>query len=87
LRSTFSGGYQLLVAITLLDLRIEVLRSSDVLSMLRLGNSHETMLITVDNPTILAEAATTASLLPCRHSFDGKRQPGNVLALAGRCAR
>jgi hypothetical protein len=40
------------------------------------------MRITVNTPTFLAEAA----VLPCRHSFDEKRQPGNVVALAGRCA-
>ena len=55
--------------------------------MLRRGNSHETMLITVHTRTSLAEAATAASVLPCWDSFDQKRQPGNVLALAGRCAR
>jgi hypothetical protein len=44
------------------------------------------MLITVNTRTSLAEAATAASVLPCWHSFDEKRQPGYVLALAGRCA-
>ena len=50
--------------------------------MLRRGK----MLITVYTQTFLAEAATAVSGLPCRHSFDSKRQPGNVSALAGRCA-
>jgi hypothetical protein len=54
--------------------------------MLRRGNSHETMLITVNTRTFLAEAATAVSVLPCWHSSDTKRQPGNVLALAGRSA-
>jgi hypothetical protein len=70
-----------------LDLRLELLRTSDVSSMLRRGTSHETMLITVNTRTFLAEAATAASVLPRWHSFDEKRQPGYVLALAGRCAR
>jgi hypothetical protein len=46
------------------------------------------MLITVNTTgTFLAEAATAASVLPCWHSFDEKRQSGYVLALAGRYAR
>jgi hypothetical protein len=45
------------------------------------------MLITVDTPTFLAEAAKAASVSPCRHSFDEKRRLGYVVALAGRCAR
>jgi hypothetical protein len=44
------------------------------------------MLITQTNPTLSA-AVTTASVLPCWHSFDEKRRPGYVLALAERCAR
>jgi hypothetical protein len=55
--------------------------------MVRRGNSHETMLMTVNNKTFLAEAATAASALPCWHSFDEKRRLGYALALAGRCAR
>jgi hypothetical protein len=47
----------------------------------------ETMLITHNTPTFLAEATPVASVLPCWHSFDEKRQDGNVLALAGRYAR
>jgi hypothetical protein len=46
-----------------------------------------TMLITVKTRMFLAEAANAASVLPCRHSFDAKRRPGYVRALAGRCAR
>jgi hypothetical protein len=45
------------------------------------------MLITVNTQTFLAEAATAESVLPCWHSFNEKRQSGDVLALAGRCAR
>jgi hypothetical protein len=44
------------------------------------------MLITVNTQAFLAEAASVASLMPCRHSFDEKRQAGRVLALAGRYA-
>jgi hypothetical protein len=47
----------------------------------------ETMLTRLNTPTFLAEATSVASVLPCRHSFDAKRQPGYVLALAGRYAR
>jgi|GEM_PF-4199005 hypothetical protein len=45
------------------------------------------MLMTINTKTFLAEAALAASVQPCRHSFDEKRLPGYVLALAGRCAR
>ena len=47
----------------------------------------ETMLTRLNTPTFLAEAKSVASVLPCWHSFDEKRQPGYVLALAGRYAR
>jgi hypothetical protein len=47
----------------------------------------ETMLITPNTSTFLAEATSVASVSPCWHSFDDKRQPGYVLALAGRYAR
>jgi hypothetical protein len=47
----------------------------------------ETMLTTLNTRTFLAEAASVASLVPCWHSFDEKRQSGYVLALAGRYAR
>jgi hypothetical protein len=56
---------------------------SGVSSILR----QETMLTTVNNPMLFPEVATAASALPCWHSFDERRQPGNVLTLAGRCAR
>jgi hypothetical protein len=55
--------------------------------MLPRGTGHETMLITVNTQTFLAEAATAASVLPCRHSLDRRRWSGYVVALAGRCAR
>ena len=47
----------------------------------------ETMLTKLNSPTFLAEATSVASALPCWHSFDAERQPGYVLALAGRYAR
>jgi hypothetical protein len=46
-----------------------------------------TMLITHTNQGFLAEAASVASVLPRWQSFDEKRRPGYVLALAGSCAR
>jgi hypothetical protein len=45
------------------------------------------MLINVNTQTFLAEAATAASVLPCRYSLDEKRRSGHVLALAWRYAR
>jgi hypothetical protein len=45
------------------------------------------MLMTVNTQTFLAKAATAESALPWRHSFDERRRPGYVLALAGRYAR
>jgi hypothetical protein len=45
------------------------------------------MQITIDNTSFLAEATPVAPVSPYRHSFDAKRRLGNVLALAGRCAR
>jgi len=47
----------------------------------------ETMLITLNSPTFLAEATSVASVPPCWHSFDERRQAGYVRALAERCAR
>ena len=47
----------------------------------------ETMLITLNTPTLNGEAAPVASLEPCGHSFDVERRPGYVLALSGRRAR
>ena len=87
LQSTFLFGYFPRADVTSLDLRLERLPRHDVLSILRRSNNRETMLITVNTKTFLAEAATAASVLPCWHSFDEKRQSGYVLALAGRCAR
>ena len=51
------------------------------------ATSIETMLITLNTPTFLAEAMSVASVLPCWHSFDKESRPGYVLALAGRYAR
>jgi hypothetical protein len=45
------------------------------------------MLTTTNIKLFLAEAATAAATLPCRHSFDEKRRSGYVSALAGRDAR
>ena len=47
----------------------------------------DTMPTTLNTPTFHAEATSVASLEPCWDSFDEKRQPGYVLALAGRYAR
>ena len=58
---------------------------SDTWSMLPRGKRHGTMLITVNKQTVPADAATAASVLPCRHSVDETRRSGYVLA--GRCAR
>jgi len=66
---------------------VERLRTPHAWSMLLRGTRHETMLINVNTQTVLAEAATAASVLPCRYSLDEMRRSGHVLALAGRCAR
>ena len=63
------------------------LRKLDVSSMLRPATTIDTMLTNLHTPTFIAEATSVASVLPCWHSFDPKRQPGYVLALAGRYAR
>ena len=55
--------------------------------MLPRGPSHKTMLMTVNTQAFLTEAATAASVLPCRRGFDETRQLDYVLALAGRYAR
>jgi len=47
----------------------------------------ETMLTTLNTPMFHAEATSVASVEPCRHNFDWKRQLGDVRALAGRYAR
>jgi hypothetical protein len=46
-----------------------------------------TMLTTLNTSLIHAEAASAVSALPCLRSFDAKRRPGYVLALAARYAR
>jgi hypothetical protein len=66
---------------------VEPLPASDVSSILGRGNNIETMLITLNTPMFLAEAASVASVLPSWHCFDEKRQPGYVRALAGGDAR
>ena len=55
--------------------------------MLRPATTIDTMLTNLHTPTFIAEATSVASELPCWHSFDPKRRPGYVLALAGRYAR
>jgi hypothetical protein len=60
---------------------------SDKWSILLRGNNYETMLITINISTFLAEPVATASVLPCWQSFDEKRRSGYALALAGRSAR
>ena len=54
--------------------------------MLRHGNRHETMLITIDNRQIYPEATSVAMGLSRWHSFDAKCPLGYVQALAGRYA-
>ena len=44
------------------------------------------MLITMNTRTFLVETASAVSGLPCWHSFNAKRQSGDVEALAGRYA-
>jgi len=51
------------------------------------ATTFETMLTTLNTPTLLAEATSVASVLPCRHSFAQQRRLGYVLALAGSYAR
>lgn len=55
--------------------------------MLGSGKSQGDMLMTIDTPTIHPEAASVASLSPCRQGFDENRRLGYALALAGRYAR
>jgi len=66
---------------------VELLPTSDKWSILLRGKNHETMLITVNTPTFLAEAAPAATVPPCWQRFDEKRQSGYALALTGRCVR
>jgi hypothetical protein len=41
----------------------------------------------IHTPNSLPAPAATASVVPCRHSFDPKRQYGSGFALPARCAR
>src|SRR5438445_11549676 len=52
-----------------LDLRLELLRMSDLCSILRSGTSHITMLIKANNQSF-AEAAVAVLALPCLHRSD-----------------
>jgi hypothetical protein len=54
--------------------------------MLRPATTIETMLTNSHTSIFTAEATSVAPVLPCWHSFDPKRRPGYVLALAGRYA-
>jgi hypothetical protein len=49
--------------------------------------SDNTMLMTLNTKSFLAEAASAASALPCWHTVEQDRRPGYVPALAGRYAR
>jgi len=55
--------------------------------MLRRGKTHDTMLITDYTQIFLAEAASAASVTPCRKRVDFTRNPGHGTVLAGRRAR
>jgi hypothetical protein len=55
--------------------------------MLRPATTIDMMLTNLHTPMLIAEATSVAAALPCRQSFDTKRRPGYVLALAGRYAR
>src|SRR3954447_5762356 len=70
-----------------LDLRLEVLRMSDLCSILRFGASHDTMLIKTHKPTFLAETAVAVSALPCFQRAHANWQPGHVPAPAGGSLR
>jgi hypothetical protein len=65
---------------------LDLLHSSDVSVTLRDGNNHQTMLTMTNSQTFLAEAAPSASNLPCRHEIVAKRRFG-TRALAGGRAR
>jgi hypothetical protein len=45
------------------------------------------MLHTTNTSTLIPEATTIASALPCARRFDATLNPGSALALAARCAR
>ena len=70
-----------------LDIRLEPLRIARHSSMLRSGNYHRTMQRAINTHKYIVETASVAGLEPCRQSFDAKRRPGNVHALAGRQLR
>jgi len=82
-----SARYSVATRRVSLELRVEHLREFDLSSMLRPATTIDMMLTNLHTPTFIAEATSVASDLPCWHSFDPKRRPGYVLALAGRYAR
>ena len=45
------------------------------------------MLIKLNTQMFVAKATSVALVPPCWHGLDETRQPGDVLALAGRYAR
>jgi hypothetical protein len=69
-----------------LGLRLELLRMSDLCSILRSGVSHITMLIKANNQSF-AEAAVAVTGLPYLHRSDATCRPGYVEALAGSSLR
>jgi hypothetical protein len=70
-----------------LDLRLELLRMSDLCSILRSGTSDITMMIKANIQEFLAETAVAVRALPCWHRSDAIRRPGYVVALAGSSLR
>ncbi len=70
-----------------LDLRLELLRMSDLCSILRSGTSHTMMMIKANAQSFLAETAVAVPALPCLHRSDAIRRPGYVVALAGSSLR
>jgi hypothetical protein len=83
----FSPLSSLLQEYSSLDLRWDLLRMSDLCSILRSGASHTTMLIKTHKPTFLAETAVAVSALPCFQRVDANWRPGYVLALGGSSLR
>jgi hypothetical protein len=69
-----------------LGLRLELLRMSDLCSILRSGASHITMLIKANNHSFV-EAAVAVTGLPCLHRSDATCRLGYVEALAGSSLR
>jgi hypothetical protein len=82
----FHDGLSIPIDQATLDLCSELLRNAEVSSILRRGNSHQTMLITVNIQKFHPRAAVAAALGPCRRSVEVTRRQDNALALAGRCA-